>query len=150
MSDSTFPRFNYQEITTRLGNGSLKYLDQFPSFLSTTMSSSGIPRASGSRSQSDPRSQPTNGTRKKGRYANIEEMFAGSTPEEVEQQTAQYRNLLNEAEGTSLISDMKEADNIETKGDLANRTFKDIRTAVKSGEALFRTSMSIEGEIGIG
>ena len=108
------------------------------------MSSSETPRASESRSQSDPQSQPTNGTRKKGRYANIEEMFAGSTPEEVEQQTAQYRNLLNEAEGTSLISDMKEADNIETKGDLANRTFKDIRTAVKSGEALFRTSMLIK------
>jgi len=81
----------------------LKYLDHFPSLLTTAMSSSEIPRASGSRSQSDPQSQPANGTRKKGRYANIEEMFAGSTPEEVEQQTAQYRNLLNEAEGPFLF-----------------------------------------------
>jgi len=38
------------------------------------------------------------------------------------------------------------ADDKETKGDLANRTFKDIRTAVKSGEALFRTSTSIGGD----
>jgi hypothetical protein len=67
------------------------------------MSSSEIPRASGSGSQSDPPSQTMNGTRKKGRYANIEEMFAGSTPEEVEMQTAQYRSLLNEAEGMSIL-----------------------------------------------
>jgi len=44
-----------------------------------------------------------NGTRKKGRYANIEEMFAGSTPEEVARQTAQYRSLLNEAEGVYIL-----------------------------------------------
>jgi hypothetical protein len=84
-----------------------------------------------------------NGTRKRGRYANIEEMFAGSTPEEVEMQTAQYRTLLNEAEGMSILSAMNLADELETKGDLANKTFKDLRTAVKSGEALFKTSMSI-------
>jgi hypothetical protein len=66
------------------------------------MSSSEVPRASGSGSQSDSQSRTNNGTRKKGRYANIEEMFAGSTPEEVERQTAQYRSLLNEAEGKSI------------------------------------------------
>lgn len=43
---------------------------------------------------------------------------------------------------------MDVADDIETKGDLANRTFKDIRTAVKSGEALFRTSTLIMSESG--
>jgi hypothetical protein len=85
-----------------------------------------------------------NGTRKRGRYANIEEMFAGSTPEEVEMQTAQYRTLLNEAEGMSFQRDVNAADRTETKGDLANKTFKDLRTAVKSGEALFKTSMSIK------
>jgi hypothetical protein len=42
---------------------------------------------------------------------------------------------------------MSIADNIETKGDLANKTFKDIRSAVKSGEALFKTSMSIRGRL---
>jgi hypothetical protein len=42
---------------------------------------------------------------------------------------------------------MSVADNIETKGDLANKTFKDIRSAVKSGEALFKTSMSIRGRL---
>jgi hypothetical protein len=103
MNDSTFPRSNYHEITTRRGNGVLKYLDHFPSLPSTIMSSSEVPRASRSGSQSDPPSQTMNGTRKKGRYANIEEMFAGSTPEEVERQTAQYRSLLNEAEGMSFI-----------------------------------------------
>lgn len=35
------------------------------------------------------------------------------------------------------------ADGTETKGDLANRSFKDIRAAVRSGEALFKTSTSI-------
>jgi hypothetical protein len=71
------------------------------------MSSSEVPRASGSGSQSDSQSRTNNGTRKKGRYANIEEMFAGSTPEEVERQTAQYRSLLNEAEGMSIIRSMR-------------------------------------------
>jgi hypothetical protein len=41
-----------------------------------------------------------NGGKKKKRYANLEELFAGSTPEEVERQTSQYRQLLNKAEGT--------------------------------------------------
>jgi len=87
-----------------------------------------------------------NGTRKKGRYANIEELFAGSTPEEVEMQTAQYRSLLNEAEGMLIRRSLNKADSKETKGDLANKTFKDIRSAVKSGEALFKTSTSIRGK----
>jgi len=39
-----------------------------------------------------------------------------------------------------LILRSQEADNAETKMDLANRSFKDIGNAVKSGEALFRTS----------
>jgi hypothetical protein len=39
------------------------------------------------------------------------------------------------------------ADDSETKGDLANKTFKDIRSAVKSGEALFKTSMLIRGRL---
>jgi len=67
------------------------------------MSSAEMPRASGSRSRSRSPSQTMNGTRKKGRYANIEEMFAGSTPEEVARQTAQYRSLLNEAEGVYIL-----------------------------------------------
>ena len=32
------------------------------------------------------------------------------------------------------------AEHIETKGDLANKRFRDIRSAVKSGEALLMTS----------
>lgn len=65
------------------------------------MSSEEEPRASGSGSGSAPQSQTINGTKKKGRYANIQDLFAGSTPEEVEQQTAQYRDLLSAAEGMS-------------------------------------------------
>ena len=41
---------------------------------------------------------------------------------------------------------MSVAEYIETKGDLANKSFRDIRSAVKSGEALFKTSTSIRGK----
>lgn len=73
----------------------------------------------------------------------MEEMFVGSTPEEVERQTTQYRDLLTQAEGpfSWKARVVRIADDVETKTDLANRSFKDIRSAVLSGEALFKTSM---------
>jgi len=42
---------------------------------------------------------------------------------------------------------MSVAEYIETKGDLANKSFRDIRSAVKSGEALFKTSKLSEGDV---
>jgi len=65
------------------------------------MSSPEEPRASGSRSRRDVQSQVLNAGKKRGRYENMEDLFAGSTPEEIEKQTAQYRDLLSRAEGMS-------------------------------------------------
>jgi hypothetical protein len=67
-------------------------------------SSEDIPRASGSgsgsRSASGSQTQVImNGGKKRARYSNLAELFEGSTPEEVERQTKEYRTLLNAAEG---------------------------------------------------